>query len=224
MLQAGELTLPDAAVRGEPRRRARRGESDQCQVAADAAGWDGPAVLTYLPATRHTYLSAVNITRLPAHATGHLASGDIRVPIKDGRGDLLESAIPRVTIVKDGNYTVDDWDDDPSREVDLLAQIARNLAAYPLAGFVVEGLSAAQAADISERYDRVLHFRRATDIVRLVERLCELMPESERPRRVLVLLRDRRISVLGGYLYGVDRRYLYEEGRLRELPVRGPAV
>ena len=36
---------------------------------------------------------------------------------------------------------VDDYDDDTSREVDLLAQIERNLAAHPLAGFVVEGLS-----------------------------------------------------------------------------------
>jgi hypothetical protein len=63
------------------------------------------------------------------------------VPIKDARGDLLEPAIPKVTIVKDGNYTIDDYDDDPSREVDLLAQIERNLDAHPLAGFVVEGLS-----------------------------------------------------------------------------------
>ncbi len=106
-----------------------------------AAGWEGPAVLNYLPATRHTYLSAVNLTRLPAAVMGHLAGGETRVSIKDGRGDVLESAIPKVTIVKDGNYTVDDYDDDPSREVDLLAQIERNLAAHPLAGFVVEGLS-----------------------------------------------------------------------------------
>ena len=106
-----------------------------------AAGWEGPAVLNYLPATRHTYLSAVNVTRLPAEVTGRLASGETRVPIKDRRGDLLESAIPKVTIVKDGNYTTDDYDEDPSREVDLLAQIARNLAEHPLAGFVVEGLS-----------------------------------------------------------------------------------
>jgi L-asparaginase len=42
--------------------------------------------------------------------------------------------------VKDGNYTTDDYDD-PAREVDLLAQIERNLAAHPPAGFVVEGLS-----------------------------------------------------------------------------------
>src|SRR5256712_5858099 len=106
-----------------------------------AAGWEGPAILNYVPATRHTYLSAVNITQLPAEVVGHLKRGETRVPIKDGRGDVLESAIPKVTLVKDGNYTVDDYDDDASREVDLLAQIERNLAAHPLAGFVVEGLS-----------------------------------------------------------------------------------
>src|SRR5262245_17608825 len=106
-----------------------------------AAGWDGPAVLTYLPATRHTYLSAVNVTRLPAAVVGATARGPVDVAIKGARGELLEAAIPKVTIVKDGNYTVDDYDDDPAREVDLLAQIDRNLAAHPLAGFVVEGLA-----------------------------------------------------------------------------------
>jgi hypothetical protein len=106
-----------------------------------AAGWEGPSVLNYVPATRHTYRSDVNITRLPREVTGQLTDGKRPVPIKDARGDLLESAIPKVTIVKDGNYTVDDYDDDPSREVDLLAQIERNLTAHPLAGFVVEGLS-----------------------------------------------------------------------------------
>jgi L-asparaginase len=106
-----------------------------------AVGWDGPAVLTYLPATRHTYSSAVNMTRLPAAVAGVARGRTVSVPIKDARGELLEAAIPKVTIVKDGNYTIDDYDDDPSREVDLLAQIERNLAAHPLAGFVVEGLS-----------------------------------------------------------------------------------
>ena len=106
-----------------------------------AAGWEGPTVLNYLPATRHTYLSAVNLTQLPNWVTGHLASGEMRIQIKNERGELLESAIPKVTIVKDGNYTVDDYDDDPSREVDLLAQIERSLATHALAGFVVEGLS-----------------------------------------------------------------------------------
>lgn len=106
-----------------------------------AVGWEGPAVLTYLPATRHTHRSAVNVTRLPAEVRGRLRSGETRVAVKDANGELLEAAIPKVTIVKDGNYTVDDFDDDASREVDLLAQIDRNLAVHPLAGFVVEGLA-----------------------------------------------------------------------------------
>lgn len=106
-----------------------------------AVGWEGPAVLTYLPATRHTHRSAVNVTRLPAEVRGRLRSGETRVAVKDAKGDLLEAVVPKVTIVKDGNYTVDDFDEAPSREVDLLAQIDRNLAAHPLAGFVVEGLA-----------------------------------------------------------------------------------
>lgn len=106
-----------------------------------AAGYEGSPVLTYLPATRHTHRSDVNITRLPVEVRGVSKGGSVRVAIKDARGELLASAIPKVTIVKDGNYTTDDYDDDPSREVDLLAQIERNLAAHPLAGFVVEGLA-----------------------------------------------------------------------------------
>jgi hypothetical protein len=106
-----------------------------------AAGHDGPPVLTYVPATRHTHRSEVNVARLPAEVTGIGTDGPVRVAVKDARGALLDSAIPKVTIVKDGNYTTDDYDDDPAREVDLLAQIARNLAVHPLAGFVVEGLS-----------------------------------------------------------------------------------
>lgn len=106
-----------------------------------AAGYEGPPALTYLPATRHTYLSAVNVRHLPREVTGITKGGTVRVAIKDARGELLESAIPKVTIVKDGNYATDDFDEDPAREVDLLAQIARNLEVHPLAGFVVEGLA-----------------------------------------------------------------------------------
>jgi hypothetical protein len=109
------------------------------------AGHDGPPTLTYLPATRHTFASEVNISRLPPVAAGvRLAEGRIvtvEVPIKDGDGLLLESAIPKVTIVKDGSYTQDSEADAPEREVDLLAQISDNLTRAPLAGFIVEGFS-----------------------------------------------------------------------------------
>ncbi|HEY7244678.1 MAG TPA: hypothetical protein VH678_12450 [Xanthobacteraceae bacterium] len=63
------------------------------------------------------------------------------VPIKDAAGNLLDSAIPKVAIVKDGNYHADDFDIKLEREVDLLALIEHNLAHAPLAGFVVEGLA-----------------------------------------------------------------------------------
>ena len=104
-----------------------------------------PPILTYLPGARHTYLSAVNRSRLPASVQG-IARADggfvpVDVAIKDGAGDLVESAVPKVTIIKDGNYSADSHDSGPEREVDILAQIDRNLHHAPLAGFVVEGQS-----------------------------------------------------------------------------------
>ncbi len=110
-----------------------------------AAGHDGSPVLTYIPTTRHTHRSDVNFSRLPAAVSGVRRAGGrlerVEVPIKNAEGELIGSAIPKVTIVKDGSYTADDYDDDPSREADLLAQIDDNLQRAALAGFVVEGLS-----------------------------------------------------------------------------------
>ncbi len=110
-----------------------------------AAGHNGAPVLTYLPATKHTYQSEVNVSRMPREVPGVRSVADrieqIVVPIKNAMGELLESAIPKVAIVKDGNYLADDYDDDPEREVDLLAMLESNLSIAPLSGFVVEGLS-----------------------------------------------------------------------------------
>ena len=110
-----------------------------------AVGYDGPPRLTYLPQALHSFLSEVNISRLPAETLGVRADGDapkgVDVPIKDGAGKLLETAIPKVVIVKDGTYDNDDFDVDLDREVDLLARMEHNLRHAPLAGFVVEGLS-----------------------------------------------------------------------------------
>ena len=110
-----------------------------------ASGHDGPPTLTYLPATRHTYRSEVNISRLPPKVAGVQSVNGrptlVDVAIKDKNGELLDSAIPKVTIVKDGSYTADDYAEDPDREVDLIAQLADNLTHAPLAGFIVEGLS-----------------------------------------------------------------------------------
>jgi hypothetical protein len=110
-----------------------------------AVGYDGPPRLTYLPQTRHSFLSEVNISRLPTKTMGVRADGAkqycLEVPIKDPVGFLLDAAIPKVTIVKDGTYDSDDFDIDLDREVDLVARIAHNLQHARLAGFVVEGLA-----------------------------------------------------------------------------------
>ena len=104
----------------------------------------GPNLL-HLPATRHTWKSDVRITQLPETVEGVRSgpAGIERVPvrIKDAAGKLLGSAIPKVRITKDGSYGADDWDDDPSREVDLIALVEDNLKTAPLSGFVIEGLS-----------------------------------------------------------------------------------
>jgi L-asparaginase len=110
-----------------------------------AVGYEGPPRLLYVPETRHTYLSDVNVSRLPTKVVGvrrnagGLAMAD--VPIKDAAGNLLEAAIPKVVIVKDGTYDVDGYEIDLAREVDLVARIEHNLEHAPLAGFVVEGLA-----------------------------------------------------------------------------------
>ena len=78
------------------------------------------------------------------------------VAIKDGAGDLLGAAIPRVTIVKDGNYSADAHDSGIEREADLIAQIEGNLREAPLAGLVVEGQSpyGSMTNDMRERLTR----------------------------------------------------------------------
>ena len=110
-----------------------------------AAGHDGPPTLLYIPQSRHSYLSEVNVSRLPTKTVGGLRAGGriaaVDVPIKDGAGDLHDGAIPKVVIVKDGTYNSDDFEIDLEREVDLVARIEHNLSHAPLAGFVVEGLS-----------------------------------------------------------------------------------
>jgi len=108
-----------------------------------AVGHEGPPTLTYVPARRHTYQSQVNIARLPAKVLGVNRAGDkvamIPVAIKNEVGELLGSAIPKVAIVKDANYSAERINDDLDDGVDLLALISRNLERYPLSGFVLEG-------------------------------------------------------------------------------------
>jgi L-asparaginase len=104
-----------------------------------AVGHDGPPTLSYLPARRHTYLSEVNLTRLPATVEGAQGPRVVAVPIKDAAGQLLESAIPKVAILKDANYLAERAGEDAGDDADLVALIERNVARYPLSGFVAEG-------------------------------------------------------------------------------------
>ena len=110
-----------------------------------AVGGGTGTVLHYLPATKHTWRSEVNVSRLPASVVGLAGEGfsgrPVRVRVKGDAGEILESAIPKVSVVKDVGYHEDDFDGDPMQEVDVLALIARKLATAPLSGFVLEGLN-----------------------------------------------------------------------------------
>ena len=102
-------------------------------------GQRSPAAITFRPVRRHTYTSALNMTRLPSRVQGvRRVNGAIeRVPvqIKDPQGDLVLTAIPNVTIEKSARYRQDAQE----AEVGILALIDRNLKDRPLSGFVAEG-------------------------------------------------------------------------------------
>jgi L-asparaginase len=105
-------------------------------------GWP---VLQYVPTTKHTYLSDVKLSSLPASVPAVRSKDGRRetfeAAIKDADGRLLEGAIPSVSIVKDGSYASDEFLGDASAEVDLLALVAHKLGLERLGGFVVEGLT-----------------------------------------------------------------------------------
>jgi L-asparaginase len=108
-------------------------------------GYHGAAVLHYLPALRHTYLSDVNFNKIPSSVLGVRAGrrGIERTEmlIKGPDGILLEEAIPSVSIVKDGGYFAEEFLSEPDAQTDLIALIAQKLSLGRLAGFVVEGLT-----------------------------------------------------------------------------------
>lgn len=118
-------------------------------IVADMGGY-GPPQLTFTSEKRHTHTSSVRLSVLPetvTGVTGSLADGVRRVPVrvKDERGELDPSAMPRVAFTKFSRYvgtpTGADAAADASVEVEVLARIAANLEDAPLAGFVAEGMS-----------------------------------------------------------------------------------
>ncbi len=106
-------------------------------------GYHGAAVLHYVPALKHTYQSDVNLSKIPSSVlVAHSAGGGIalaQTKIKEPNGDLLESAIPSVAIVKDGGFYAEEYFDDPVVTADLVALVERKLGAGRLAGFIIEG-------------------------------------------------------------------------------------
>jgi len=111
-----------------------------------------PVTIWYQPNYKHTAMSDVNLTRLPAEAEFMATIGDsspTKVKIKDPDGGLLPSAIPRVNIVKYGAYMGEDDSLDPDQEVDILARVSKALAdqmrpdekSPRLHGLVLEGTS-----------------------------------------------------------------------------------
>ena len=67
-------------------------------------GHPGAPQFSFKPVKRHTYDSVVNLTRLPTQVPGSNVQGSrigrVSIAIKNEYGDLLASAIPKVTIVK----------------------------------------------------------------------------------------------------------------------------
>jgi L-asparaginase len=119
----------------------------------------GGPIVQYMPMTRHTWCSEVNVTRLPRDVGGVLRQGNrfesVRVPIKDVAGRLVPTAVPPVAIVKDGAYSAPDGAIDLEREGDLLA-IIEQFGRMPLAGIVFEGL-APYGSTQSRARNRLIH-------------------------------------------------------------------
>ncbi|HTJ59214.1 MAG TPA: asparaginase domain-containing protein [Devosiaceae bacterium] len=100
--------------------------------------------LMYVPAYKHTYLSDVNIHKLPTTAkAAKRVDGRILlidVAIKDGAGKLLADAVPSVSIIKEGSFSDEDFSTGPDDVPEMLAAIEHKLSLGRLSGFVTEGL------------------------------------------------------------------------------------
>ena len=109
-----------------------------------------PVTIWYVPNYKHTASSEVNLRRLPQQLEFVDGAGStVRLAIKNSDGTLRGEAIPRVHIVKYGNYMEEDETGNPDHEVDILARIQKaqqqqqdNRDEVPkLHGLVLEGAS-----------------------------------------------------------------------------------
>lgn len=106
-------------------------------------GHPGSPQFSFKTVKRHTHNSLVNTTRLSSQVQGSMVQGSrlktTTIQIKDAEGNLLPTAIPKVTILKHARYLPEDTAGNADEEVDILARINKNLRDTPLAGFVAEG-------------------------------------------------------------------------------------
>jgi hypothetical protein len=106
-------------------------------------GHPGAPQFSFRTVKRHTYNSAVNVTQLPREVQGSRVQGSkittVTAPVKDSAGNLLPTAIAKVTILKHARYLPEDTTGNADQEVDILARIDKNLRDALLAGFIAEG-------------------------------------------------------------------------------------
>jgi L-asparaginase len=106
-------------------------------------GHPGVPQFSFKTVKRHTHNSLVNMSGLPSQVQGSKVQGSTlkttTIEIKDADGNLLPTAIPKVTLLKHARYLPEDTTGDAEQEVDILARIDKNLRDAPLAGFVAEG-------------------------------------------------------------------------------------
>lgn len=117
----------------------------------------GPYV-TFVPTRKHTWKSDVRVTQLPTTVEGVLrengALKSVTVTIKDGNGELIPSAIPKVAIVKGDHWYDDGGEPNPLGEKGIIGTIDMLIEKYPLAGIIGEGLS--PYSSLPEAQDKML--------------------------------------------------------------------
>jgi L-asparaginase len=117
----------------------------------------GPYV-TNIPTRKHTWRSDVRLSLLPAKIDGLLRQNGVAktvsVDIKNPAGELLETAIPKVGIVKGDNWYDDSGVPNPVGEKGVTGTIEMLVEKYPLAGIVAEGLS--PYASLSQSQEKAL--------------------------------------------------------------------
>jgi L-asparaginase len=118
------------------------------------------AFITNVPTRKHTWMSEVRVTQLPAHLDGVLRQKgkfkSVPVDIKSASGELIANAIPKVAIIKGDTWYDDSGTPNAADEKGIASSIDMLLEKYPLAGIVGEGTS--PYSTLSASQDKALEF------------------------------------------------------------------